>query len=115
MLEYNRKLKNRLRKLREEMTEAEKFLWVKIRKKQVNNLQFYRQKIIGNYIVDFYCPKAKMVIEIDGGQHYVGEGMRRDVIRDNYLQNLGLKVLRFTNLDVLKNIEGVLDKICSEM
>lgn len=112
MLEYNKNLKFQSRGLRKEMTDAERMLWIKIKKKQLNNLQFYRQKIIGDYIVDFYCPRAKIVIEVDGGQHYEEEGIKKDEIRDNYLKNLGFKVLRFTNLDVLKNIGGVMDEIC---
>ncbi len=56
------------------MTDAEKLVWSKIRGRQLKGLQFYWQKIIGNYIADFYCPKARLVIEIDGGQHYSAEG-----------------------------------------
>ncbi len=78
-------------------------------------MQFYRQKTIGNFIVDFYCPKANLAIEVDGGQHYEKEGIKKDKIRDEYLKNLGLRVLRFTNFDILKNIEGVFDKISSEI
>ena len=73
--------------------------------------QFYRQRAIGNCIVDFYCPKAKLVIEIDGEQHYFEEGLEMDKLRDRHTTNLGLRVLRFTNLDVLQNIEGVLEHI----
>ena len=73
--------------------------------------QFYRQRTIGNYIVDFYCPKARLVIEIDGGQHYFVVGVEADRLRDIYITNLGLRVLRFTNMDVLQNIEGALEHI----
>ena len=69
------------------MTEAEKLLWSKLRRKQIHNLQFYRQKILGEYIVDFYCPKLNLVIEIDGGQHYTIEGENNDKIRDEFLKN----------------------------
>ena len=78
---------------------------------QLKGVQFYRQKPIGNYIADFYCPKAKLIIEIDGSQHYEEKGIKKDKIRDEYFKSLGLKVLRFTNLDVLKNLNGVLEKI----
>ena len=93
------------------MTEAEKFLWSKIRRKRLKGVQFYRQKPIGNYIVDFYYPVRKIVIEIDGGQHYLEEGIEKDRIRDGYLRSLGLTVLRFSNIDVLQNIEGVVNSI----
>lgn len=108
MLPYNKKLKARSRKLRSSMTDAEIALWGKLRRKQLLGLQFYRQKPLGNFIVDFYCPAARLVIEIDGGQHYEEEGRIRDGLRDGYLENLGIRVLRFSNLDVLKNIEGVI-------
>ena len=93
------------------MTDAERLLWSKIRRKQLKGLQFYRQKVIGNYIVDFYCHKASLVIEIDGGQHYSNKGKDNDSKRDAYLSRLGLKVLRYTNLDVLKNVDGVVEDI----
>lgn len=56
------------------MTDAERLLWSRIRRNQLKGFQFYRQKITGNYIVDFYCPELKLVIEVDGGQHYIAEG-----------------------------------------
>ncbi|TSC78267.1 MAG: hypothetical protein G01um101433_301 [Parcubacteria group bacterium Gr01-1014_33] len=73
--------------------------------------QWYRQKPIGNYIVDFYCPSASRIIEVDGGQHYEKEGIEKDNERNLYSSSLGLQTLRFTNVDVLKNIEGVLIRI----
>mgnify|MGYP001599168531 FL=1 len=79
--------------------------------KQLNGRQFYRQRIIGNYIVDFYCPKCKLVVELDGGQHYSEDGIKKDRQRDEYLVNLGLKVLRFSDRDVFKNLGGVLEEI----
>ena len=93
------------------MTDAEIFLWSKIRMKQLNNCQFYRQKIIGDYIVDFFCPKFKLVIEVDGGQHYSDDILKSDRDRDEVLKSMGLKVLRFSNLDILKNIDGVVARI----
>ena len=74
MLSYNKDLKQLSRNLRSNMTDAEMLLWSRIRGKQLKGFQFYRQKIIGKYIADFYCPKASLVIEIDGGQHYDIEG-----------------------------------------
>ena len=98
--------------LRKNMTDTEIFLWSKIRRKQLFGYQFYRQKNIGNYIVDFYCPAAKLVIEVDGGQHYSEERMNKDKQRDDYLSSLGFKILRFSDREVFKNIEGILEKIC---
>jgi very-short-patch-repair endonuclease len=111
MLPFDKKLKPFARNLRGNMTEAEQLIWAKIRRKQIGSLQFYRQKNIGHYIVDFYCPKGKLIVEIDGGQHYEIEGMKKDRERDRDLQMLGLSVLRFSDIDVLKNIDGVVEKI----
>ncbi|MBN1473578.1 MAG: endonuclease domain-containing protein [Syntrophaceae bacterium] len=113
MLQYNKKLKTLARNLRKSMTDAEILVWSKIRRKQIKGMQFYRQKTIGNYIVDFYCPKGKLVVEIDGGQHYINTGRKKDLDRDYQLQLMGLSVLRFSDFDVLRNIDGVLEKILS--
>jgi very-short-patch-repair endonuclease len=95
------------RELRKNMTDAERLLWSKIRRKQVRGYQFYRQRTIGNYIVDFYCPRAKVAIEVDGGQHYSRQGAESDKHRDIHMRNFGLRVLRFSNIGVLLNIDGV--------
>ena len=111
MLHYNNGLKHLARELRKNTTDAEKLLWSRLKMKQLSGCQFYRQKIIDDYIVDFYCHKAKLVIEIDGGQHYSERKSLGDRDRDMHLVSLGLSVLRFSNLDVLHNIEKVLEKI----
>ncbi|MGR3309949.1 MAG: endonuclease domain-containing protein [Candidatus Brocadiales bacterium] len=111
MQPYNKRLKKYSRKLRDNMTDAERLLWSKIRRKQLKDHQFYRQKIIGNYIVDFYCAKANLVIEIDGGQHYTDEGKEKDRVRDDYMASLGLKVLRFSDREVFVNLKEVMEKI----
>ena len=111
MLYYNKNLKDYSRTLRKNMTDAERLLWSRIRRKQLKGYQFYRQKIIVNYIVDFYCPKRKLIIELDGGQHCEEEEMKRDKKRDSYLENIGLKVLRFSDRDIFKNLTGVLERI----
>ena len=115
MLIYNNNLKMYSRDLRKNLTDAERRLWSTIRMKQINSCQFYRQRIIGDYIVDFYCPRAKLVIEVDGGQHYSDEMAEVDRKRDDYLKNQGLKVLRFSNTEVLNNIEGVVESILENM
>jgi len=115
MLSYNQKLKEISRQLRKNMTNAEKRLWAKIRMRQLQGYQFYRQKPIGDYIVDFFCPRAKLVIELDGSHHLIGETIEYDRIRDDYLSSLGLRVLRFTNTEVMTNIKGVVERIAEEM
>ena len=109
---YKPNLKPLARDLRKNMTEAERKLWRKLKNKQINNLRFYRQKPLGKYIVDFYCHTKNLVIELDGGQHYEEGNFEKDKERDLFLNNiLKLKVLRFTNLDVLNNINVVMYKI----
>ncbi len=115
MLPYNGNLKQYSRQLRKNMTDAERQLWAKIRMKQLKGCPFYRQKPIGDYIVDFFCPRAKLVIEVDGSHHLVGETIEYDSIRDEYLSSFGLRVLRFTNTDVLTNIKGVVERIEEEI
>jgi len=111
MLRYNKRLKECSRLLRVNMTEAEKLLWEKLRGKQLKGYQFYRQKTIGNYIIDFYCPKAKLVIELDGGQHYSPEGKEKDRARDRYLKDIDLRVLRFSDKEVFENAQGIFERI----
>ncbi|RLL48767.1 endonuclease domain-containing protein [Acinetobacter cumulans] len=111
MKPYNKNLKQVSRDLRNNMTEAEKLLWSRLRNKQILGLQFYRQKPILNYIVDFYCPAANLVVECDGSQHYTDEGLEADRVRDEALAQLGLKVLRFYNGQVLGEIAGVEEAI----
>jgi len=111
VLPFNKSLQQYARDLRKNMTEAERFLWSKFRRKQLNGYQFYRQKNIGNYIVDFYCPAAKLIIELDGGQHFPPVGLEKDKIRNDYLRGLGFTILRFSDRDVFKNIEGVIERL----
>jgi very-short-patch-repair endonuclease len=93
------------------MTDAERLLWSKLRMKQLKGLMFARQKPLGEYIADFYCHQAKLVIEVDGSQHFLDDSVEYDRLRDEYLGNMGLTVLRFTNNDVRDNIEGVVEVI----
>jgi very-short-patch-repair endonuclease len=103
------------RDLRKNMTDAEMLLWSKLSGKQLEGFQFYRQKIIGNYIADFYCPKSKLVIEVDGGQHYDTEGREKDRKRDDYMMREGITVLRFSDRDVLKHTGIVLESIWNRL
>ena len=111
MLPYNKDLLLRSRELRNNMTDTEKALWSRLRGKQLKGYQFYRQKIIGNYIVDFYCAKAKLVVEVDGAQHYSEEMLEADKQREDYLRENALTVIRFSNLEVQKNLDGVVERI----
>ncbi|QPF31453.1 endonuclease domain-containing protein [Acinetobacter lwoffii] len=111
MKPYNKNLKQASRDLRNHMTEAEKLLWSRIRNKQILDLQFYRQKPILNYIVDFYCPAANLVIECDGSQHFTNEGLEADRVRDEALAQLGLKVFRFDNGQVMGRIDDVVEVV----
>ena len=115
MQPYNKNLKQPSRDLRNNMTDAEKRLWSKLRAKQILGLQFYRQKPLLNFIVDFYCPSANLVIECDGSQHYTNEGLEADRVRDEALAQLGLRVLRFDNGQVLREIDAVVQVIFDEI
>lgn len=110
-IHYQSHLRSHARELRRSMTDAERRLWQAIRQRQIHGVQFFRQRPIGHYIVDFYCPTKKIVIEVDGGQHYEEQGQKSDGKRDVYLTKLGLRVIRFNNREVLANIEGVLEHI----
>ena len=102
----NPKLDKFAKELRKNMTYEEKTIWYNY----LNKIQprFHRQKIIGNYIVDFYCPKLKIVIEIDGIQHYEEDNAKYDLKRTEFLENLGLTVIRFDNSDIKKDYYSVL-------
>jgi very-short-patch-repair endonuclease len=111
MEKYNPRLKPKARILRSNQTEAEQKLWSQVRRKQLLNVQFYRQKPLGEYIVDFYAPAAKLVIELDGSQHLEPEHQAYDQKRTEFLQQYGLTVLRFSNLDVLQHIHSIMPVI----
>src|SRR5690606_12031125 len=111
MKPYNKNLKQVSRELRNNMTEAEKLLWARLRGKQILGLQFYRQKPIVNFIVDFYCPAANLVIECDGSQHFTDEGLEADRVRDQALAELGLRMLGFDNGQVLREMDVVVQVI----
>lgn len=107
----NNNLKPFSQSLRTNMTDAEQKIWSHLRQRQINNLKFRRQQIIGHYIVDFACFENKLIIEIDGGQH----SEETDKNRTAFLQKEGHTILRFWNNDVLNNIEGVLETILIEI
>ena len=106
---HNKNLVSRAKELRKGMTREERHLWYDFLKN--HPMRFNRQKIIGNYIVDFYCAEAQIVIELDGSQHYEDEGREYDEARTAFLETYGLQVLRIPNNEVNGNFEGVCEYI----
>ena len=105
-IHYNPKLKPLARELRKNCTLSEVLLWKKLRNKKFHNLDFHRQKPIDEYIVDFYCPRLKLVIEIDGSSHDLK--LDEDATRQTRLVELGLTVVRYLDADVKNNVEDIL-------
>jgi len=115
-LEYNKELISKAKELRKEMTPQERRLWYMFLRK--HELRFQRQKVIGNYIVDFYCHSARLVIEIDGSQHYSAKSMNYDEQRKTSLESQGLHTVRIANNDVNERFETVcnhIDNIVKEL
>ena len=109
----NPKLTNLAKKLRREMTKEERHLWYDFLKNLPVTVN--RQKVIGNDIVDFYCAQAKLVIELDGSQHYENKGLKTDALRDAYFAEWGIKVLRYSNAEVNQQFDGVCEDILQNM
>ena len=105
VIPYNGKYKPLAQKLRRDMTDEERHLWYDFLRGLPVRVR--RQKQLGKYIVDFYCSSAKLVIELDGAQHYEGDAPEKDRIRDAYLEGLGLRVVRIDNLEIKHNFDGV--------
>ena len=108
-VKHNRELVGNARQLRKNMTAEERTLWYQYLR--TYPVKFYRQRTMGHYIVDFYCAKARLVVEIDGSQHYEDEGLEYDRARTAFLESLGLKVLRVPNNEIWKNLRGVCEAI----
>ena len=104
-LPYNRKLTPAARELRKEMTPQEKYLWYHFLRDYP--IKFYRQRVIKKFIVDFYCSQARLIIELDGSQHYTEQGIAHDKERTIILESLDIHVVRFSNADIDKNFSGV--------
>ena len=102
---YNKNLVNNAKALRKNMTKKERHLWYDFLKDYP--VKFYRQKVMGKYIVDFYCSKADLVIELDGSQHFEENGIQYDSQRDEYLKSYGLDILRIPNNEINTNFDGV--------
>ncbi len=113
---YNdKKLKQLRRGLRQNQASVEAIIWSKLRNRQLNNLKFFRQYSVGNYILDFYCPKVRLAIEVDGGQHNEEKHQAKDKDRTNYLKQNSIKVIRFWNNEIRDNLDGVLERIMEEL
>ena len=109
----NPTLTPRARQLRKTMTKEERKLWYDFLR--AYPLHIYRQRTIGKYIADFYCPAASLVIELDGAQHYEEAGKEADEARDAYLSSLGLQVLRYSNLDINRDLPAVCADILNHL
>jgi very-short-patch-repair endonuclease len=105
----------RARRLRRDMTDAERKLWWHLKQLPIGSSHFRRQATIGPYFADFACHERRLVIEVDGGQHGEAEQMATDAARTEFLAARGYRVLRFWNNDVFENIDGVLETICAAL
>ena len=109
----NKKLTHNAKSLRKEMTKEERHLWYDFLKQLP--ITIHRQKVIGNYIVDFYIASFKLAIELDGSQHFEDDGKSQDFRRDSDLKELGITVLRYSNLDINQNFRGVCEDILNHL
>jgi len=108
---YNPKLKQLSKNLRNNSTLSEVLLWNELKARKINEYQFMRQKPIGKYIVDFYCSKLNLAIEVDGDSHGYKNEIVRDQLKDKYLTSLGIHIIRYDDSDVKNNISGVIDNL----
>ena len=114
---YNPAVKNdpdmraRAHRLRRDATDAERALWRRLRAKQLDGLKFRRQHVIGRFIVDFYCHECRLAVELDGGQHGEAGQRRRDDARTAFLESRGVAVLRYSNLEALRETGAVLEDL----
>ena len=111
MIYHKSDLRKRSQELRRNtaMTDEEKKLWYNFLK--YYSPGFHRQYVLQHYILDFYCPTAKLAIELDGSQHYTEEGLAYDARRTEFIEKFGIKVIRFTNTDINRNLDGVCEEI----
>ena len=112
-IERNKNITPNAKKLRREMTKQERKLWYEFLRH--HEFKWYKQRVIGSYIADFYCAKALLVVEIDGSQHYTEDGIEYDQIREQYINANNIKVIRFSNVDVDNNFDGVCYEIDLEV
>ena len=105
----------RSKELRKNLTPEEAVLWTQLKSQKLSNSKWRKQHPIGPYILDFYCPKAKLCVELDGNSHYTYQGAKEDAVRTNFLNSKGIKVVRFENRLIWDNIQGVLNIIQQEL
>ena len=110
-MNMNRIISPHAARLRRDMTDAERILWLQLRGRRLGGFKFKRQWTIGPYVVDFCCWEARLIVEVDGGQHSPG----RDAARTQWLEAQGYRVRRFWNNEVVENVEGVLETIAREL
>lgn len=109
---FNHPKRKRLRqKLRKESPKAEGILWNQLKGRQLNDLKFIRQYGIGSYVVDFYCPRLRLVIEADGPSHFKRSAEEYDKKRQSFIEQFNIHFLRFTNTDIYENLDGVIEEI----
>ncbi|MCM4164545.1 MULTISPECIES: endonuclease domain-containing protein [unclassified Arenibacter] len=111
IIPYNPKLKELARELRNNSTKAEIILWLKLKTKQMYGYDFHRQKPVDNYILDFFCQELMLGIEVDGYSHGIVEVYNKDVIKEGKMNSLGITILRFTDNQILRDMENVLRAI----
>jgi very-short-patch-repair endonuclease len=112
---YNRTSeKIKRQQLRRNMTKAESMVWSKISNRQIEGYKFRRQYSVERFILDFYCPCLKLAIEIDGNSHFLEDAQKYDRERQTFIESFGITFLRFTNEEVYRNLEGVVEKIKSQ-
>ena len=111
IIPYNPKLTALARKLRNESTETEIYLWLKLKGKQMYDYDFHRQKPIDNYILDFFCYELLLGIEVDGYSHEIVEVYNKDIIKEKRMNELGITILRFSDFEVLRDMENVIRAI----
>lgn len=105
----------RARTLRKNLTDAEAILWRRLRRKELDRYRFRRQQPIGPYVVDFFCAEAKLIVELDGGQHNEAASLVRDARRTEWLEARGYRALRFWNNQVREQLDGVLETILDNL
>ena len=111
IIPYNPKLTALARKLRNESTETEIYLWLKLKGKQMYGYDFHRQKPIDNYILDFFCYNLMLGIEVDGYSHEILEVYKKDIVKEKRMNELGITILRFSDFEVLRDMENVIRAI----
>lgn len=111
IIPYNPKLTQLAKKLRNESTQTEIYLWLKLKGKQMYGYDFHRQKPIDNYILDFFCYDLMLGIEVDGYSHEILEVHNKDIVKEKRMNELGITILRFSDFEVLRDMENVIRAI----